>query len=344
MTIDLQANPDLPENVREALATSTLVGHNLSFDLTILRRYGIAVSSSVIDTMIASRLLGLGKQKPKFSTQTYEDISIEEIEEAELEAEEEDPNPVDHDLASTARRYLKVVMDKSEIKLGASDWGRQDISSEQYAYMIQDVSILVPLWEAMEPELQSANLEMVFRARMEFFVHLNEIQLAGIPVDTIQLEDDLARVEKEKEAQSEKLTTEIFADLEFEIPKSRKAKIKVKTAEGKTIFESGPTKEKFRPNNRNQHWILALAAHGIIVENTRKPTLRRIDKPECWALLKYAASAKRLSEIKGIARSIFSDGRVRAESWNQLAAVTGRVISRRPNLQQVARIGEPVSR
>ena len=32
---------------------------------------------------------------------------------------------------------------------------------------------------------------------------------------------------------------------------------------------------------------------------------------------------------------IFPDGRVRAEVWNQLAAVTGRIISRRPNLQQV---------
>ena len=337
MTIDLIENPDLPPTVLDAIANSTLVGHNLDFDLTVLRRYGISVSSIVLDTMIASRLLGLGKQKPKFGAQTYEDISIEEIEEMELEAEEEDPNPVDHDLASTVRRYLKVMMDKAETRLGAFDWGRRSITPEQRAYMLQDVSILVPLWGAIEPELQASKLENVFKARMEFFHHLNGIKMRGIPVDEAQLAEDLTRVQKEKEAEGKKLTTEIFPDLEFEIPKSRKTKIKIKTSEGKTIFESGPTKEGFRPNNRNQHWIPALAAHGIIVTDTRKPTLRRINKPECWALLKYAASAKRLSEIKGIVRSVFPDGRVRAENWNQLAAVTGRIVSRGPNLQQAAK-------
>ena len=337
MTIDLFENPDLPPTVLDAIANSTLVGHNLDFDATVLRRHGIPVSSSVRDTLIASRLLGLGKQKPKFGSQTYEDLSIAEIEEMELEAEEEDPNPVDHDLASTVRRYLKIVMEKAETKLGASDWGRKDITPEQRAYMLQDVSILVPLWEAIEPELQASKLEKVFKARMEFFHHLNGIKMRGIPVDEAQLAEDLVRVEEEKEAEGKKLTTEIFPDLEFEIPKSRKTKIKIKTSEGKTIFEPGPTKEGFRPNNRNQHWIPALAAHGIIVTDTRKPTLRRINKPECWALLKYAAAAKRLSEIKGIVRSIFPDGRVRAENWNQLAAVTGRIVSRGPNLQQAAR-------
>ena len=43
LTIDLRANPDLPGNVREALAACTLVGHNLDFDLTVLRRYGTPV-------------------------------------------------------------------------------------------------------------------------------------------------------------------------------------------------------------------------------------------------------------------------------------------------------------
>ena len=40
---------------------------------------------------------------------------------------------------------------------------------------------------------------------------------------------------------------------------------------------------------------------------------------------------------KGITRSLFPDGRVRASGWNQLAARTGRIISTEPNLQQVPR-------
>jgi DNA polymerase I len=38
-----------------------------------------------------------------------------------------------------------------------------------------------------------------------------------------------------------------------------------------------------------------------------------------------------------IARSTFPDNRVRAAGWNQLAAVTGRIISTEPNLQQIPR-------
>jgi hypothetical protein len=138
----------------------------------------------------------------------------------------------------------------------------------------------------------------------------------------------------DKEKSGEELTS-IFSELSFEIPKSRKKKVKIKTEEGKTRWIAGPTHEGFRPSCRNQHWLSALASRGICLEDTRAPTLRRADKPECWALLKYASAAKRLSEIVGISRSVFPDERVRAESWNQLAAVTGRIISRRPNLQQI---------
>jgi hypothetical protein len=97
-TIDFQADPNLADSVREALANCTLVGHNLDFDLTVLRRYEITVSSSVIDVMMASRLLGLGKEKSKDSDMAYCDLSDEELE--ELTSTEADPNPGNNDLAA----------------------------------------------------------------------------------------------------------------------------------------------------------------------------------------------------------------------------------------------------
>ena len=331
LTIDFQENPELPANVLEALSTRTLVGHNLDFDLSVLRRYGITLSSAVIDTMLASRLLGLGKEKPKFDQAAHEDLNLDEIE----ELEENDQNPVDHDLAATVRRYLGTKIKKV---LGASDWGRKDISPDQLVYMSRDVSILPSLWEAMRPELHGAGLDKVFAARMDFFHHLNHVKMTGVPVDGITLETDLQRVSEEKEHRAEELSV-MFADLDntFEIPKSRKKKVQIKTEEGKTKLIAGPTHEGFHASCRNQHWVRALASHGIFVENTQEPTLRRIDKPETWALLKYASAAKRLSEIKGISRSLFPDGRVRAENWNQLSARTDRMTSTRPNLQQVPR-------
>jgi DNA polymerase III epsilon subunit-like protein len=108
LTIDLQATPELPGNVREALATCTLVGHNLDFDLTVLRRHAVAVSGSVIDTMLASRLLGLGKEKFKVPSDTaYCDLDPEDLEElVSLRI------PLNHDLATVVKRYLGIRMEK----------------------------------------------------------------------------------------------------------------------------------------------------------------------------------------------------------------------------------------
>jgi hypothetical protein len=105
---------------------------------------------------------------------------------------------------------------------------------------------------------------------------------------------------------------------------------------GKIKRTPGPTHEEFSPSNRN-HWIPALALHGVQVENTQASTLRQADAPECKVLLRYADIKSRLNAIDGITRSLFTDGRVRAAGWNQLAARTGRIISTKPNLQQVPR-------
>ena len=65
LTIDLLASP-IPPEVMEAFGSCTLVGHNLDFDITVLRRHGITCSNSIVDTMLASRLLGLAKRSSKF--------------------------------------------------------------------------------------------------------------------------------------------------------------------------------------------------------------------------------------------------------------------------------------
>jgi DNA polymerase I len=118
------------------------------------------------------------------------------------------------------------------------------------------------------------------------------------------------------------------------IPKSRLKKIKVQVEGEKFRRVPGPTEEEFSPSNRD-HVIGALAHRGIYIDNVQEATLRKIDSPECRFLLEYNAAKKRLNAIKAIVRSTFSDGRVRARGWNQLAARTGRIISTEPNLQQV---------
>ena len=332
LTIDFQENPELPANVLEALANCTIVGHNLDFDITVLRRYGIPVSNSILDTMIASRLLGMGKEKFKVPETAYCDLSDEELDER-TSSEMEDPNPVDNDLAAVVRRYLGIRMEKAHTKLGGSDWGRSDLSNDQRLYIPEDVIHLPPLWEVFERELKEASLDHVFRERMEFFPHLNQIKMIGNPIDPLLCEADHKSVAAEKEAVREELCV-MFANYRAPIPKSRLKTVKIQVEGGKFKRVPGPTEEEFSPSNRN-HVIGALAHHGIYVDNIREATLRKIDSPETRLFLKYFAAKKRLNAIKAIVRSIFPDGRVRAQSWNQLAARTGRNISSEPNLQQV---------
>jgi DNA polymerase-1 len=331
LTIDFQTDPNLSDSVREALATCTLVGHNLDFDLTVLRRYGITVSSSVIDTMIASRLLGLGKEKFKVSDVAYCDLSDEELD--ELASLENDPNPVDHNLAAVVRRYLGVKMEKAVTKLGGSDWSRSDLSPAHYTYMAEDVAHLPALWSVLEKELREAQLDQVFRERMEFFSHLNQIKMTGNPIDVAQRDADYKTVTAEKEAIREELRT-MFVDYRHPIPKSRLKTIKVQVEGGKFKRVPGPTEEEFSPSNRD-HVLGALAHRGIPLENIQEITLSRIDQPETRLLLKYGEAKRRLDAIKAIVRSTFPNGRVRPAGWNQLAARTGRIISTEPNLQQV---------
>jgi DNA polymerase I len=128
----------------------------------------------------------------------------------------------------------------------------------------------------------------------------------------------------------------MFSDYRHPIPKSRLKTIKIKAENGRFQRVSEPTHEEFSPSNRD-HVLGALTQRGILVENIQEANLKKLDAPECRLLLKYTAVKKRLEAIKGIPRSIFSDARVRAAGWNQLAARTGRITSTEPNLQQVPR-------
>jgi len=175
--------------------------------------------------------------------------------------------------------------------------------------------------------------DQVFRERMEFFPHLNQIKMTGNPVDPVLCEADHKQVTVEKEAVREELRA-MFADYRALIPKSRLKTIKVVVEGGKFKRIPGPTEEEFSPSNRD-HVIGALAHRGIYVDNTQEATFRKIDSPECRLLLKYGSAKKRLNAIKAIVRSTFPDGRVRARGWDPLAARTGRIISSEPNLQQV---------
>ena len=327
----------VPDDIRDLLRNSTVIVHNADFDVTVLRRHGFEVSSSIFDTLLASQLLSLGEVEPKRRKPKSPESSEEDFGDDEEETEFEKTYVlVSNDLSAVVERFLGVTMEKATTKLGGSDWSAP-LSQAQVDYARDDVAHFHALEIKLTEELHKAGQWKNFQERSEFLVHLNNVKFAGIPVDREMLLAD-------KVASEELITTtrselrEMFKDYRPEIPKSRRKKSKLKTigADGAAVFDATPKTEEINPGY-HVHVKAALAAHGIEVENTQKATLSAIDSPETRGFCHYAEQTKLLSIIKGIEKSIFHDGRVRSAQWNQLVARSGRIIPRGPNVQQLPR-------
>jgi DNA polymerase I-like protein with 3'-5' exonuclease and polymerase domains len=329
----------LPSTILEQLQNRTLVGHNLDFDITVLHRYGIKTSSSVVDTMLAARLLNLGKEKLKDAGRLEDFLSIDELEDPERlpdDGEDEgepvvfyDPDPSNNRLDAVVWRYLQIKLPPDH---SAFDWARADVGAEQYAYMRTDVEYLPALWKVLEQELEKENLLTCFRERMEFFPHLNRIKMNGVPIDAALRDRDRESAAALK-AEKRQTVCDCFADFRPWKPKSRQRKERITLADGKKASVPVEEQENFNPDSWQQV-IPALAVHGIDVPDTQKTTLARIDAPEARLLVEYSAAKSRLTTIEGICWSTFN-GRVHASGWNQLAARTGRLHSTVPNLQNI---------
>jgi DNA polymerase-1 len=310
----------IPDDIREQLATEMLVVHNADFDISVLRRHGFEVSSEIFDTMLASQLLSLGRTNPKRDRSPTDD-------------DDDDDRPADNDLGSVIRRYLGIALEKSE---GGSDWSINPLTPVQLAYAKNDVAYFPDLVCSLTKALKSAKLWDTFKERSEFFMWLNDIKFNGVPVNRERLHHDQQMCEGLKLEKREELKT-MFADYRPPIPKSRRKKSKLlKTDSGGVVLAAEEETEEFNPNVPGQV-VAALLAHGINVENTTKETLAGIDSPETRLLLAYKEQMALYTMISGIARSVFPDNRVRPMGWNQLAAKTGRIMSSRPNLQNLPR-------
>ena len=219
-THDFLAAPELPEKLKDALAHSVLMGHNLDFDVTVLRRYGIELSSTWIDTMLAARLLGLGKERGSEDAVEEEDLDASDEEEEPVNQTPSD-NPADNGYGAVVARYLGIHLAKD---CGGSDWSGQ-LSQEQLDYIKNDVIHLLPLWEVLQRELQAANIHECFAERMEFAPRLNTIKMTGVPVDSSLCESDRERAQRDLQEQKGRIQA-AFSGLLFPVPKSRCKKSK----------------------------------------------------------------------------------------------------------------------
>jgi DNA polymerase-1 len=345
---DFHAEPLLPTWLVNALASCTLLGHNLDFDVTVLRRYGIAVSSHWVDTMLASRLLNLGRERGAVDAideefDAYEQAGITEGQDGEHSAVPKWTNdPTDHSFGAVIYRYLSIRLLKDR---GDTNWGGT-LSAAQIEYALDDVRHCHRLWEVERRKLEEDKLFACFMERMRFAPILNTIKLHGLPINVGLCESEGQQADS---ALGDALcVVRALCSDRFELAKTQRKKVESAAwkAQGRRrtagaaasgIIIPGVDYTELINPNKSEHITEALRKRGHTIADAKKKTLLKVDHPLAQALVAYSEAKARRTTLRGILRSIFPDSRVRAAGWNQLAARTGRIHSIEPNLQNLPR-------
>ncbi len=275
---------------------TTLIGHNLKFDLAMLRRVGVVPQGAVIDTMIESHLA--------------------------------DPGDAGHGLKDVAERLLGVRPRRIATLIGA---GRDQRSfaevplAEAAPYAVQDVVLAWRVHERLGSRIESMGLaELCREVEFPLVAVLAEMEHRGIRVDP----DELDRQREVLDKELARLRQEILEAAPFPFnPDSPKQLASV-------LFGSRhgePPGLGLRPIRRGKsgpstdsETLERLAADPEV--ETPLPTL----------VLEHRSLAKLIGTYLVALKNAIdpSTGRIHA-SFHQAATATGRLSSSDPNLQNI---------
>jgi DNA polymerase-1 len=155
-----------------ATAASTIVGHNLGFDLGFLHAAGLPIplGERLFDTMLASQILDGGAHQNGTKT----------ADPSHAPGHGGKPATVGyHSLAAVAHRWLGQVLDKS---LQTSDWSGS-LSDAQIAYAARDAAILLPLRDALDAALADEGLADVAALEFAALPAIIWMESTGVPID-----------------------------------------------------------------------------------------------------------------------------------------------------------------
>ncbi len=287
--------PEIGSYLKPILEKKGVVGHNLKFDIKFLKTNFDILPRVVFDTMIASQILSEGKNSK-------------------------------HSLLAVSLREADFELDKSQQK---SAWHLYELTPQQVEYAAKDVEALRRIFPLLKeklnnmktPHKSTGKIKEIFGvenpvAAVEFtFVpNLALIELKGMPVDKLQLENML----RDFQSKYQRLYIEFVR--KYNIDPFSPAKV--------------------------ANWIVDKL--GIKLPKTQKGALSSQDK----VLKKYhhiepikelstiRTTKKLLDKLKEINLYVQPDfdskttGRIRSQ-FRQIGAPTGRMSSFQPNLQNV---------
>ena len=210
------------------------VGHNLKFDIQVLHKYNVKVSSPLYDTMVAHYLI----------------------------------NPdMRHNLDTLSKSYLNyspISIESLIGKKGKNQISMRDVSIDKITdYASEDADITLQLKGIFDKEIEINNLSKIFYdIEIPMINVLSQMEAEGIKIDTSYLK----KLDKEFEDDLEKLKKEIFKKCgeEFNLNSPKQL--------GEILFDklklvSKPKKTKTGQYSTSEEVLSSLANDHKIIEN-----------------------------------------------------------------------------
>jgi len=168
------------ENLKEILEEESIkkVGHNLKYDLEVLRRYEIELKGIHFDTMVASYLLN-----PSFRQHNLNYLVLEHL---------------DHKMIPISDLIGSGKKQKNFAEVPVKD---------ACNYSCEDVDFTLRLKEIFGPKLSLLSLEkLFFEVELPLLEVLAEMEMVGVSIDV----EHLKKLSKQLEEQSEELSLRIY--------------------------------------------------------------------------------------------------------------------------------------
>ena len=208
------------------------VGHNIKFDIQVLHKYNVKVSSPIYDTMVAHYLI----------------------------------NPdMRHNLDTLSESYLNyspISIESLIGKKGKNQISMRDVSIDKITdYASEDADITLQLKSIFDKEIEVYNLSKIFYdIEVPMINVLSEMEIEGIKIDSSYLE----KLDKEFEEDLEKLKKEIFkkSGEEFNLNSPKQLgeilfdKLKLVSKPKKTKTGQYSTSEEVLSSLANDHKII----------------------------------------------------------------------------------------
>ena len=208
------------------------VGHNIKFDIQVLHKYNVKVSSPIYDTMVAHYLI----------------------------------NPdMRHNLDTLSESYLNyspISIESLIGKKGKNQISMRDVSIDKITdYASEDADITLQLKSIFDKEIKVNNLSKIFYdIEIPMINVLSEMEIEGIKIDSSYLE----KLDKEFEEDLEKLKKEIFkkSGEEFNLNSPKQLgeilfdKLKLVSKPKKTKTGQYSTSEEVLSSLANDHKII----------------------------------------------------------------------------------------